>query len=150
MKALLTIASGASFGEIAALTHPAMGAYARQIGADFISIGTETATPHFEKFRIAEFLGLYDRILFMDSDIVITDGCPDVFELVPDNSFGAWFPNPMIPGRFADRIALAQQALGDIGWVENYFNSGVMVVSRTHRAIFENPDSYADDFFEQT
>jgi len=150
MRAVLTIAAGQSFGGIAALTHPAIEDYARQIGADFISINTETGAPHFQKFRLAEFLGIYERILYLDTDIIVTEGCPDVFTIVPPDAFGAWFPNPMIPGRFADKIARAQEILGDIGWVENYFNSGVMVVSAAHRPIFENPDDYTDAFFEQT
>ncbi len=155
MKALLTIAIGAEYQEIANLTHPALSAYARQIGADFFSLSTSDGVPHLQKFRIADFLGLYERILFIDTDIVVTDPCPDVFALVPDEAFGAWFPNPMIPGRFADQIARAQVELGDIGWTRNYFNSGVMVVSRTHRGIFEDAKARAafarpENFFDQT
>ena len=150
MKALLTIAVGSGFHEIAALTHPWIEGYARQVGADFISLHTDAAAPHFEKCRIAAFLDTYDRILYMDTDIIVNDGCPDIFDQVPEDAFGAWFVNPMIPGRFADRIARVQQVLGEIGWTENYFNSGVMVLSRVHRAIFDNPGEYADDFFEQT
>ena len=92
----------------------------------------------------------YERILFMDSDIIITDNSPDLFALVPDDRFGAWFVNPMIPGRFAENIAHVQAALGRIGWVSGYFNSGVMVLSRAHRSIFEDPQDYSDMFFEQT
>lgn len=155
MKALLTIAIGTDFQELTHLTHPAMSAYARQIGADFISLNTSDGAPVLEKFRIAEFFDLYERILFVDTDIVITGHCPDVFAFVPDSAFGAWFPNPMIPGRFADQIARAQAELGDIGWTQNYFNAGVMVASRVHRAIFENPKSEAsfvrpENYFEQT
>jgi hypothetical protein len=165
MRAVVTIAVGQGFGEMAALTHPGISAYARRIGADFVSLNAPSqnapslnapslnapcAAPHFQKFRLASLLDLYDRILYMDTDIVVTDGCPDIFEVVPEDAFGAWFPNPMIPGRFADRIARVQEVLGDIGWRENYFNSGVMVVSRLHQPIFENPGDYADDFFEQT
>jgi lipopolysaccharide biosynthesis glycosyltransferase len=155
MKALITIVIGADYEGLARLTHPGLSAYAQQIQADFISLNTPTGVPYLQKFRIAEFLGLYERILFMDTDIVITDQCPDIFDLVPDDAFGAWFPNPMIPGRFADQIARAQSELGDIGWTQNYFNSGVMIVSRTHRAIFENAKSHEsfgrpENFFDQT
>jgi lipopolysaccharide biosynthesis glycosyltransferase len=156
VKALLTITIGNEYQEIAQLTHPGLSAYARQIGADFISLNTsDGAAPYFQKFRIADFLDIYERILFMDSDIVITDHCPDVFALVATDAFGAWFPNPMIPGRFADQIARAQAELGDIAWTQNYFNSGVMVVSRAHRPIFESAKSYIEfarpqNYFDQT
>jgi alpha-N-acetylglucosamine transferase len=150
MKAILTIAVGQAFHDIAALTHPAMAAYARRTNADFISLNTDAAEPHFQKARIAEFLKIYDRILYLDTDIVVNDGCPDLFAIVPEDRFGAWFPNPMFPGRFADRIRLVQQVLGDIGWVDNYFNSGVMLVSPAHAAAFDNLGEYRDDFFEQT
>ncbi len=64
MKAILTIAAGSEFREIAALTHPLISAYARAIDADFISLNGAVARPHFAKFRIAEFLGIYP-VLFM-------------------------------------------------------------------------------------
>jgi hypothetical protein len=150
MRVILTIAVGQAFHDIAALTHPAMAAYARRTNADFIALNTDATEPHLQKARIAEFLQLYDRILYLDTDIVVNDGCPDLFDIVPEDTFGAWFPNPMFPGRFADRIRRVQQVLGDIGWVDNYFNSGVMVVSRAHAAAFENLSEYRDDFFEQT
>lgn len=150
MRLILTIAVGPAFQEIAALTHPLIGAYARQVGADFVSINTATSLPHLEKFRMADFLGRYDRVLFIDTDIVITGNCPDLFSIVPDGAFGAWFPDPMIPGRFAGNIARVQEVLGDIGWVDGYFNSGVMVASRCHRPVFQDPEDYTDSFFEQT
>src|SRR5262249_54404349 len=136
MKALVTIATGANYQEqIARFTHPGLSAYAQQIGADFISVNTSDGPPYLEKFRLANFLDLYERVLFMDTDIVIVDPCPDVFTRVPDDAFGARFETP---GRYADQIVRAQHELGDIGWTQNYFNSGVMVVSRAHHAIFEN------------
>ncbi len=155
MKALLTIVIGTDYQEIARLTHPGLSAYARQIGADFVSLNTPSDSPTLEKFRIAEFLGIYDRILYMDTDIVITNQCPDILAVVPEDAFGAWFPNPMIPGRFVELIARAQIELGDIGWTQNYFNSGVMVVSQAHRAIFADVSSYRwfmrpDNYFDQT
>ncbi len=150
MKAILTIVSGQGFRDIAALTHPAIAAYARQIGVDFISLDADSAAPHFEKARIADFLGTYDRLLYMDTDIVVTDGCPDLFAVVPEDSFGAWFPSSLFPARFADKIVRVQQELGDIGWVETYFNSGVMVVSPRHRPVFAQLSGYRDEFFEQT
>ena len=150
MKAVLTIVGGEGFAEIARLTHPAISSYARQIGADFISVNTESAKPHFEKFRISDFLRIYERILFIDTDVIITNECPDIFSIVPKDAFAAWFPNPMIEDRFLGEIMRVQSVLGDIGWRKNYFNSGVMIVSAEHRAIFQDPGSYEGEFYEQT
>src|ERR1700722_12134193 len=150
MKAVVTISIGDKFHRIAELTHPRMERYAQSIGADFISLNRFVASPHLEKFRLSDFLAVYDRILFLDTDIVINKNCPDIFTQVAEDRFGAWFPDAMIPGRFSEQIKRVQAVLGEIGWAKDYFNSGVMVISRIHRPIFAAPPNYSDEFYEQT
>jgi hypothetical protein len=50
MRAVITISIGDEFSRIAAMTHPLMEAYARRIGADFISLHGDAAKPILEKF----------------------------------------------------------------------------------------------------
>jgi len=149
MNAVVTIALGSEFQQMAAMTAPLTAGYARRIGAEFLEIGQTSTAPHFEKFRLFDLLLKYDRIVYLDTDLIVNDNCPDLFSLVPVDRFGAWFPSRMGPG-FEGAIAQAQSALGDIGWRGEYFNSGVMVVSRCHREMFATPYNYLDGFFEQT
>jgi hypothetical protein len=149
MRAVMTIASGPQVGEIASLTTPRLAAYARRLDADFISLNLPSQFPHFEKFRLYDFLAMYDRMVFLDIDVIVNDSCPDLFALVSEEQFGAWLASRHTRA-FEPNIADVQQKLGDIGWSGDYFNSGVMVVSRAHRQVFARPFEYYDGYADQT
>jgi lipopolysaccharide biosynthesis glycosyltransferase len=149
MRAVVTIAIGDAFRDMAALTHPSIAAYARRVRADFISITHAEGSPYTAKMRISELLWIYDRILYLDTDILVRPECPDLFDLVPPDQFGVWLASTDNRG-FGPMIAGVQAARGDIGWREPYFNSGVMVVSRMHRPAFNKRLEYADEMPDQT
>jgi len=149
MNAVVTIAIGPEFQQMAAMTAPLLAHYARRSNADFLSIHQSSHPSPFEKFRLFDLLLSYDRILYLDTDMIVKLECPDLFQLVSPDAFGAWFPSRLGPG-FEGVIAAAQRALGDIGWQNDYFNAGLMVLSRKHREIFAPPYNYTDGFFEQT
>jgi lipopolysaccharide biosynthesis glycosyltransferase len=148
MLAVVTVAIGAEFRQIAALTHPLMVDYASRIGADFVSLHTRAENPYLEKLRLRDYLCLYERVLFLDTDVLVRPDCPDLFQLVPVDGFGAWLASNHSP-RFDPEIARLQQQLGDIGWLKTYFNSGVMVVSRQHRDAFAPVTEAYDEPFDQ-
>lgn len=135
MLAVVTVVIGEEFREIAALTHPLMEGYASRIGADFVSLHRQAENPYLEKLRLGDYLGLYERALFLDTDVIVRPDCPDLFQLVPAECFGAWLASNHSP-RFDLEILRLQEQLGNISWRKTYFNSGVMVVSRQHREAF--------------
>ncbi|MBA3924222.1 MAG: hypothetical protein H0X31_21985, partial [Nostocaceae cyanobacterium] len=156
MKAIVTLCIGAD--QLGTLTHPLMRDYAHKVGADFVVIAAPKLNLkyiHYEKYQVYELLDTYDRILFLDSDIIVTPNCPDLFEIVPQNQFGAFLVSKH--SYFHDgAIRVIQEVLGDIGWKREYFNSGVMLVSKQHQEVFclEGDllvwDSEKRDFFDQT
>lgn len=92
----------------------------------------------FEKFQIGSLLDTYERILYLDSDILIRPSFPDIFEIVPHDHFGCVMEDigPLKWKRDEERIR-AQIKLGTIeSWTHGYFNSGMFVVSRIHQTIF--------------
>lgn len=152
-RAVLTIASGATYSAITKITHPTLKAYAKKCKADFI-LWEPLEAPHFEKFKMFELLEQYDRILYIDSDVLIRLDTEDLFELVPE-----------------DQIALVEEGcrIDRHGLIENfchmqdftthavdqsrYFNTGVMLVSKEHREIFapfQRPYFNLDGLFETT
>jgi hypothetical protein len=147
MNAVVTIQIGADYRRIAEITHPLMAVYAKRIGADFVSI-TEPAIGgplHAEKFQLQSLLERYERVLFLDVDLLILPSCPDLFQIVPEDHFGAFDVSSFT--RLHDRATrLIQDSLGNLGWVRPYFNSGVMVVSRCHSEVFnlQSPGRMAD------
>ncbi len=91
----------------------------------------------FEKNQIYHFFNQYDRIIRLDSDILITPNCPNLFEVVPENMIGAVFED--VGSRKNHRksqIQLVKNELGSVDWDENYFNSGMIVVSKMHKDLF--------------
>jgi len=151
-KALITLAIGDEANEMLKIAMPSFEAYAEKIGADLIIINENKLNithpqlgiplPNIEKFQIKEIMDRYDRAIYLDIDIIIHPECPDLFNIVPidmvgavpDNFNGTWDNI----NRYND-IASAQDSLGDIGWKSGYFNSGVMVFSKEHIGIFDNP-----------
>lgn len=152
-KAVVTVTIGDQYKKLAELTHPSIRAYANKIGADFIILDKKeiaTTTPHWEKFKIFHLLNQYNRIIYVDTDLIIRDDCPDLFDIVPQNKFGVFNE-----GRFIDRSeemrAGFKQYVFDLPkWDKLYYNTGVMVISRQHKFIFEKPSEEIPNAFDMT
>ncbi len=151
-KAIVTLACGRFFEQLGRLTHPTMAAYAEKTGADFL-VWRDFAgytMPHYKKLDLARMLDEYDRVLYVDTDIIIRDDAPDLFELVPIDSLGILDESP-----YYDRAAAMTAYLVDNGfppgeWDGRYYNTGVMVLSRSHRSLFVRPAVERDHFWEQS
>ena len=99
-RLVVTIAVGESYRQMGEHTHPTMKKYADRIGADFLIIDESAgSTPHWEKFQLFHLLNKYERIIYFDTDIIIRDDCPDLFDLVPDNRLGIFDEAPFTDGR---------------------------------------------------
>lgn len=138
---VVTAAVGDSFSEMGSVTHPLMRAYAQRCGADFRVftaplVGSETGLPgRYEKFQLFSLLDDYDRLLFLDSDILVSPVAPDLFRLVPEGKFG--MANEETFSRAPLDRQLTQTVLGAINWGSPYFNSGLMLVDRAHADFFD-------------
>jgi predicted O-methyltransferase YrrM len=132
-------------------TLPTIEAYADRIGQDFICIkerkrNSPHTAPHFEKRQVRDLLKRYERIIYVDADVVIRDNCPNLFGIVEEDAIGAFNElsqnNPNAEAIRQDALA-AQEHLGrlkhwDLGASDGVFiNSGVIVASRKHRNIFK-------------
>ncbi|HMF32761.1 MAG TPA: glycosyltransferase [Candidatus Lokiarchaeia archaeon] len=159
----MTLCIGEGAGGFATYSHPTFRRYADQIGADFICIDTpkikyqgcltEIRPILFEKYQIYDILETYDRVLYMDTDILVTPHAPDIFEVVPyDQVAGVFEDFGMDMADRRARIRAVQDALGNLGWTEGYMNSGVFVVSKPHREAFRLYLEYPpfDCKYEQT
>ena len=64
--------------------------------------------------------------------------CPNLFEVVPSTEIGSIYEDR--GSRLAARrqsIFEVQRRWGDVGWSTGYINTGVFVVSRMHKEIFQ-------------
>ena len=152
-KAVVTVTIGQKFDILASLTHPTLKAYADKIGADFIVLSDllECNKPHWSKFLLYDLLPDYDRIIYIDTDIIVRDDCPDLTEIVPSEKLGIFNE-----GHFTERMESLREAV--MAYKEevpkwdgrSYYNTGVMVLSKKHRTLFKTPKMLHDlGMFEQ-
>jgi lipopolysaccharide biosynthesis glycosyltransferase len=140
--AVVTVCTGKEYRRIAAISHPPMKQYARAIGADFIDLGSvripHAPSPHWKKLALHDILGRYDRAVYFDTDILIRRDCPDLFQVVPSAKVGV-----LDEGKRIDRQDAMVEAVAKyrhpVRWCGTYYNTGVMVLSRSHRGLFAPP-----------
>jgi lipopolysaccharide biosynthesis glycosyltransferase len=132
------------------LTEPSAERYAERFGFEVVHLEEKNLNLevlrwrrrqrnlHLEKFQLFDLLSDYDRILYLDADILVHPEAPNVFDLVPENSLGV--VNEQLdeeaPKR-AQEWRRMQRRLGKLGSEpERYFNAGMLVVSRCHQPLF--------------
>lgn len=143
-----------SVKEMTDFTHPIIKQYAHECGADFIQLDhdmdfmTDDGHPHYRILKVQKLLDDYERILVLDSDIVINKKRPDLFKMVPRKMIGSIYEDKGTrkPNRRM-KIKAIQDKYGDVGWVQGYINTGVFMVHRIHQPIFEpiNDEYYTGD-----
>jgi hypothetical protein len=137
-----TVAIGDFYQRILKLTYPSIKKYADKIGADLIiqdKPDKNLITQKWQKFHIYNLLNRYDRVLYLDVDILVRDDCPDLFGIVPSDKLGMFNE-----GKYAPRLEYIQDASKAYGidlykWDKRFFNSGIMVISRIHKQLFKMP-----------
>lgn len=146
---LITTRADKNCEDWAELMHPVFKKYADRVKADFLILGESQNVPEAStgiglgvyQYRIMEHYNLhahYDRILHLDSDMLLMPSCPNLFEVVEEGSVGTIYED--VGSRRPQRagcIKNAQSKFGDIGWTEGYINTGVFVTSRQHRDIYQ-------------
>jgi hypothetical protein len=136
--------------EISEISHPLIAAYASRCDADFkvidrplINIGPF----HNEIFQCHDLLDEYDRILCIDSDVLISSDTPNIFERVPYDTIGTVFED--IANRKYHRrmfIKAIQKKFGDVKWEKGYINTGFIIFSKCHQLAFKiNDDEFWND-----
>lgn len=132
-------------------TEEPVAAYARRHGLELVPLREERLdltvlrwrrryrNRHLEKFQIYDLLADYDRILYVDADVLIHPEAPNIFDHVPADAFGAvdeWV-GVEAPKREQEWRAM-QRRLGKLSEAPTaYFNAGVMVASQIHRNLFD-------------
>uniref|UniRef100_A0A6M3JY11 Putative glycosyltransferase n=1 Tax=viral metagenome TaxID=1070528 RepID=A0A6M3JY11_9ZZZZ len=139
VKKLIVTRSDETQDEIVKITHPNLKWYAKKCGADFeILTDSKGLYHHYKILCLYELFDKYDRILSLDSDILIMKDCPSLFRVVPKDKIGTIFED--VGSRKEHRRELireVQDQFGDVGWTENYINTGVAIFSKQHKDIFE-------------
>lgn len=150
---VLTIAIGDLYSEVSEVTHPTIKRYADKIGADFVVWRDQGnhMSPHFRKLDIVSLFKEYDRVLYVDTDIIIREDAPNIFDIVPYNEMGMFDEGRFIPERGPNMLKyLTSFGVDPKKWDRKYYNTGVMVFSKVHHLLFMKPPEEFDNFYEQT
>jgi hypothetical protein len=148
--AICTVTIGREYAALAEVTHPSLRHYARRIGADFVVFAERTLPATipaaYEKLRAGELLGTYDRVLCIDSDIIVRPDAPSLFDVVAPADFGVLNEAPWFYADSPGTIARVCRKLGvpipDFDWEHRHFQTGVLVLSRAHAPLFARPKVY--------
>lgn len=146
-NAVVTVAVGKAL-EWLEISEPTMRAYAEKVGAEFVKLTGVTCPPYpqGEKWQLYDQFDTFDRILFVDADIVIRPGATDLFELVPEDRVGIYDDLPDMPGGYAWYFAETEQVQRDQGAsgqaLPYCLNSGLVMSSRMHREIWRQPNFF--------
>ena len=149
MNLLITTRADAVCADWAEITHPIIHRYAERVKADFIVLDEAVDCKEavggigngVYQYRIMKHYDLhaeYDRILHLDTDMLVAPNCPNLFEEVPYDYIGTIYED--IGSRKPQRIQCminAQGQFGDIGWRKDYINTGVFITSEIHRDIYQ-------------
>ena len=96
----------------------------------------------YEKNQIYDLFDSFDRILRIDTDILISCMAPNIFNIVNEHNIGAVYEDMFY--KCNDRsiqIKTVQKELGDVGWTSpGYVNAGMIVASKSHRDVFKLSD----------
>jgi ADP-heptose:LPS heptosyltransferase len=152
-RVIVTIAIGAYHEKLYSVVEPFFKAYAKKVGADLVIWRDQGnhSMPHYRKLDLGDMLNQYERVCYIDADIIIRDDAPDIFDMVPVDRFGAFEE-----GQFQDRADCLYQFFKKMDWEPeedvqaDYWNTGVMVFSQGHHPVFLQPEVEHASFYEQT
>lgn len=152
--AVVTIVCGPFFKQMAEVTHPTIKEYAEKIGADFVVWGEEEAKSHihpdFVKLDFHKLFERYDRILYIDTDIIVREDAPSLFDVVPEDKLGLFEEGGIMPRRSAVLQYCHEAGLDPRHWDGKYYNAGVIVASKQHAPVFSRPPREILNFYAQT
>ena len=137
-RALVVPLHGVIAGREILVTQPFFEAYCRRLDIDLYIVEVPQAIPRaFVKANLGAVIKDYERVALVEPHMIIREGCPDLFALVPEEAVGA-----VIEGRWTDRRERCTELSGLLGFraplpAERYINTDLLVMSRAHFPVLE-------------
>ncbi len=145
-NAVVTVAVG-NAREWLAVSRPSLEGYANRVNAAFVALTDVTCPPYpmGEKWQLHALFDTYDRILFVDADVVMRPTAPDLFALVPADHVGLYddYHDLTEWGWLHAEYDAAQREQGFRRRpLHTCYNTGLVVASKSHRDIWKRPDFF--------
>jgi hypothetical protein len=144
--AVVTVAVGVGLDWLSVSRH-SMEAYASRVGAEFIALTNVTCPPFpmGEKWQVYDLFDSYERILFLDADVVVRGTAPNLFEIVPEDKIGVYDEFGVMPSKgwlHAEYAVIQQDQRLPVRNVEHCYNTGLVMSSARHREIWKQPNFF--------
>ena len=153
MKLLITTRADDGIKEMTAITHPLIQEYATAVGADFKVLNNIPQCYHgngddpipegkiecsFKILKLYDLFEEYDRILHIDSDMLLTPSMPNIFQHVPYDKIATIFEDKGTKAQARRSVIQSiQYKFGFVDWQAGYINTGMILASKIHRDIFK-------------
>lgn len=159
--AIATIFHGELGEQYKALTLSRMNAYAWKVGAHVVlgQVRTHYVADEFANVQYAklstmhEALESYDRVLWLDADVIVTDRAPNIFDIVPMMHWAGFDEAAVFLDRtdgWRERFHEVHRHMKDVCERDSlaipdsrsmYFNCGVQLAHSSMRELYEPPDN---------
>jgi lipopolysaccharide biosynthesis glycosyltransferase len=153
--AVVTVpANGYALDHIA-ISRDKIKSYAKKCGADYIELlGNQSPDwPMSNKYRIHQVTKVYEKTLYIDCDVLINDGVPNIFEITPDDKISGFdelhlFTMPLGGGenegirwvKHEQDMIRAKLNMGDVDVLQRMINGGVLVIPKSMADYYKQPD----------
>ena len=145
-RAIVTIVTGSFHRFLASLTHYYLKNYAAKVEADLIILTNDDKDSKaccWLKYTMKDLLSTYDRILYIDTDIIVTDKTPDLFDEVPEDSIGCYNEIPhskaWVDMTYPKYISIVGENPEEYYDETFYMNAGLFLFSKQHSKLFTLP-----------
>lgn len=123
--------------------------YAERVGADFFVLREFNKTPHLAKYELLStaFKDGYNKVLYLDADVYIRSGVPDIFSHYQNALFDE---SEIIKGYNKQKIESTTKSIQEIDPSykegDKYYNTGVMIFDRDGLKKLLTETSKTDEF----
>lgn len=147
MNCIYSMSIGEKNEKLSSITFDTIKKYANKINADFVvnrEYNKNFLSQNLQKFFIYNLLDKYDRVLYIDSDMIIRYDCPNLFDIVPEDKLGMWnegkyFTKELSLSKFEEIKNVAKLYKTKVYRNSKFYNAGLMVISKIHKNLFELP-----------
>lgn len=146
--ALVTVATGQRAADLFAVSGPLMRAYANRHDLDFVVLDWPgpDGWPMGSKFQIPQTLYYYERIIYVDADVILREAVPNLLHRVDRGRIGLWsdLADVLVVGHgfvgefldFRSKVGLPHKSPFRLS---HYWNTGVFTADREHATYFTVP-----------
>jgi lipopolysaccharide biosynthesis glycosyltransferase len=153
MKKNLILTFSQNQTELTSLTYPFLERYAENHNLDLIIMREEctsvkdqfdlnnvTWSPSYNRLIAYDLFNIYDRILWIGSDVLVQPYAPNIFDIVPDNMVGAYVEH--YKGEWHHAGDICGDCFNAFGMMpDQYINIDVMLLDRSLKEIYNYHDN---------